>query len=1714
MKPLLIILLTAASLFGETRSLFDGKTLNQWEGAPGIWRVEDGAITASIKDGERLRRNEFLYWKGEVADFELSLEYKITGGPTANSGIQIRSTKDASGHAAGYQCDLDDGKLWLGRIYDEHGRALIAERGALTKISTDGKRQSLPFSPPASLQRFAKAGDWNHYLIRAVGNRIEIHINDIHFTTLDDVQVGQADLSGLLGVQLHSGAGPAKIQFRNINLTTFDPQPEVAAPDREPEKPKKAVAGIVPADAPNIGFEKGNFDGWTQTGNVFPKGPIKGDTIVARGRGNSNHDGNFWIGGYEVDKSDLSQGTMTSDPFKVTHPWATYRIGAGPLPETRVEILEAKSGKIIHKASGRGQVEDMVVNVIDLKVHLGKMIRIRVVDEASGGWGHINYDDFRFYKEKPTNLEIAPKPNLSSPLLWHLRENPNQDDNLETVRSMQVPAGFSVSTVAAEPDIVQPINFDFDARGRLWVAESVDYPRKPEPGKGKDRIIILEDTDGDGTFDKRKVFADKLSLISGLAVGYGGVYVGSAPDLIFLSDKDGDDRVDGEPQVLVTGFSTRDTHETPNSFLWGNDGWLYGCHGVFNPSWVGKPGTPKEERVYVESAVWRIHPVTHEFQVYAVGGSNQWGLTYNEHGDLFMTHCRSAWGLGPVTQVFRDGHYWSQANRNHAPFIAAPGGGYSNVEIGENTFFKSIAAYGHGEGGAGAQGSKAIFGGHSHCGTMIYLGDNWPDEYRGNLYTSNLHGSQMNREQLVKRDSAYLSSSYGRDQLYTADHEYLSVALKYGPDGAVYFSDWADKQQCHNNRFEIWNRENGRLYRMQWDATYKPVQVNLDQESNAKLISYCDHKNEWFPHTAQHVLRQRVAAGKDMGDVIPVLKKHVLDPSKSNRYRALVMLHACGGLDKATTRILLKGEDEHLVKQALLFATEGGLQDKEIASDLVALSESTPYPTVRLHLALACQNKLPLEVVKPILANLSMKAEDRDDRFIGKAVWYALSRFVDENPSTALDLASQTPLPSLRRALFWNHAKKDLSEVMDRALKLASDNQAADVVSMTLLLHQKTKKIATPSAWPALKARALKSGNRDIQKHVADLDAKFEGTAVVAKKIPFKGKPIGNARKIKVDAAKGLNYAQELIVVDPGEGLELTFHNKDGIPHNLVLIKPGSLEKVGVASDALVSNPKAAEKHYVPGLPEVMDFIPVLNAGDSFILNMRAPSQPGDYPYVCTFPGHWRVMKGILRVRGKSTTSAVDPKAKKILFLAGADSHGWGAHQHVGGTNILAKGMRDSALPVSVKVINQWPEEAELLAHDALVIYADGWGRHPANGKLTSLKKFMDQGGGLTVIHWATGLGSPDAGNRNKDHSVDPVRRQWRNLVGADFEPWHSVSRFWDASFEKLPKHPVTRGVPPFVIHDECYFHLRCESPECDHVTPLHGALPPLEIIKPGSGMDRGGVSALEEVKKGIDQYCAWGFERPQGGRTFGFTGGHTHWNWGRDELRKLILNGVYWTTGAEVPASGIPSERPSAKEMLAGLKGNPGWTEEGLQIMLDRAGVGELIKWGQYSRGPLPVGPKTQPKPKKELGPGLVIEGESLRVVKAEGRAMAQAMQTFGAGIWSGNSQLWWTAGREGATIVLEFAAPADAAHTLYFAGTKAVDYGIHTFTLNGQAIGKPQDFFQPSGVSHTGQVSLGKVKVKKGKNTLIIKSTGSHPKAQKRYMFGLDFLRLAPAR
>src|SRR5690606_1872279 len=160
----------------------------------------------------------------------------------------------------------------------------------------------------------------------------------------------------------------------------------------------------------------------------------------------------------------------------------------------------------------------------------------------------------------------------------------------------------------------------------------------------------------------------------------------------------------------------------------------------------------EQQRASLQAGVWRYHPTRHQFEVLADGGSNQWGFDYDEHGQFFMTHCRSFWGGGLTTHVVQGGHYWNQVNGGYAPFISAaalPGRPHMR------NYMLASARYGHGEGGAGKKGSRKVYGGHSHVGTMIYLGDNWPVEYRNHLFTHNLHGHQINHQVNVREAGGY-----------------------------------------------------------------------------------------------------------------------------------------------------------------------------------------------------------------------------------------------------------------------------------------------------------------------------------------------------------------------------------------------------------------------------------------------------------------------------------------------------------------------------------------------------------------------------------------------------------------------------------------------------------------------------------------------------------------------------------------------------------------------------------------------------------------------------------------------------------------------------------------------------------------------------------------------------------------------------------------------
>src|SRR2546429_1809439 len=242
---------------------------------------------------------------------------------------------------------------------------------------------------------------------------------------------------------------------------------------------------------------------------------------------------------------------------------------------------------------------------------------------------------------------------------WRQDQPPNPPYSpQEALSKISVPEGFTVELVANEPDVVNPIAMSFDDRGRIWITESVEYPRK-SAGVGRDRVKVLEDTDADGRAEKVTVFAEEFNIPTGVAVGYGGVWVLNSPDLLFLREKDGKEV---SREVVLTGFGRTDTHELPSSLTWGPDGWLYGLNGVFNQSHVvSKDG----KRHDFTCAMWRYHPRTREVQVFAQGTRNPYRIAWDAQGSAIIEACH--WANDHLFHFVGTGFLPRQA-RPHPPF--------------------------------------------------------------------------------------------------------------------------------------------------------------------------------------------------------------------------------------------------------------------------------------------------------------------------------------------------------------------------------------------------------------------------------------------------------------------------------------------------------------------------------------------------------------------------------------------------------------------------------------------------------------------------------------------------------------------------------------------------------------------------------------------------------------------------------------------------------------------------------------------------------------------------------------------------------------------------------------------------------------------------------------------------------------------------------------
>ena len=274
-------------------------------------------------------------------------------------------------------------------------------------------------------------------------------------------------------------------------------------------------------------------------------------------------------------------------------------------------------------------------------------------------------------------------------------------------------------------------------------------------------------------------------------------------------------------------------------------------------------------------------------------------------------------------------------------------------------------------------------------------------------------------------------------------------------------------------------------------------------------------------------------------------------------------------------------------------------------------------------------------------------------------------------------------------------------------------------------------------------------------------------------------------------------------------------------------------------------------------------------------------------------------------------TAAGGPK-KKIVMIAGHKSHGYGGHEFNAGCLLLKRALDENVPEVETVVhLNGWPQDPRALdGADCIVLYMNGGSRHPVNTRLEEIDRLMKKGAGLVGLHYAVEVPQGKPG----DYFLD-----W---IGGYFETFWSVNPHWTMKGARLAKdHPITRGVKPFTVNDEWYYNMRFRD-GMEGVTPILTATPP-ESTRRNESSIRGGNPAVF-ARSGMPEVEAWARERPGGGRGFGFTGGHTHWNWGHDDFRKLVLNAIVWCAGVEPPEGGVPSRTPTLEDLEANQDFDP----------------------------------------------------------------------------------------------------------------------------------------------------------------------------------------------
>ncbi|MEQ9441786.1 MAG: HEAT repeat domain-containing protein [Cyclobacteriaceae bacterium] len=575
-----------------------------------------------------------------------------------------------------------------------------------------------------------------------------------------------------------------------------------------------------------------------------------------------------------------------------------------------------------------------------------------------------------------------------------LADNSQPTAPQDALTSFRYPDDLALDLVLSEPMVHQPLDLSFDHRGRMWVVQYNQYPYpeglkvtsidnhlrvkfdktlEPPPAgtPGADKITIFEDTNGDGTYDQATDAITGLNIATSVTLGRGRIWVLSPPYL--LAYPDGDGLPDGEPVVHLEGFGLEDTHAVANSLRWGPDGWLYGAQGSTTTAKINS--SVSKNVSFQGQAIWRYHPKSHIFEIFAEGGGNTFDIEIDAKGRIYSGDNGTDRG-----QYYKQGGYYVKNWGKHGALTNPYAFGYlPNMDL---------------------DGDKKRF---THA-WIKYEGGSLPEHYQGKMIAINPLQSYVQLTRLEPTGSTFANVDEERI-LETDDHWFRPVDIKTGPDGAIYLADWYDSRLSHVDPRDTWHKSSGRIYRLHSkDHKISVPAFDLSTYSDEQLIEVLSHPNKWF---RQQALRQ--FGDRNHPSAIPQLRQLLTSKTGQVALEALWALNLSGGFSDSVAITALQHPDPFVRMWGVRLLGDDLAVSSATSAQLAQLAFREPHPEVRSQLACTAK-RLPGSDAIPIIKNLLMNHNDADDPDIPLLIWWALESKVESDREAVLGMFEEDGL--------------------------------------------------------------------------------------------------------------------------------------------------------------------------------------------------------------------------------------------------------------------------------------------------------------------------------------------------------------------------------------------------------------------------------------------------------------------------------------------------------------------------------------------------------------------------------------------------------------------------------------------------------------------------------------------------------------------------------